>query len=132
MTRARPAGRVYDAYLHLLDRQVVSPDGQLICKVDDLELEQAADGTLYVAAILTGPAALGPRTGGAVGRLMTDVHRRLSGGSEPGRIPYRLVSDVGSAVTVSVRPAELPIRGFEDWVRTRIIARIPGASDAPQ
>jgi len=129
----RPAeGRVYDAYLHLLDRQVVDPDGELICKVDDLELELAEDGTAYVRAILTGPAALGPRIGGAPGALMTAVHARLSGGAGPGRIPFHLVADIGSAVTVSARPADLPIRGFEDWVRTTIIDAIPGASDAPE
>jgi sporulation protein YlmC with PRC-barrel domain len=129
-----PAGRVYDAYLHLLDRQVVDPDGELISKVDDVELELSDDGPPYVTALLTGPAALGPRIGGQLGRAMVAVQARLhgAGGPGPGRIPIHLVTDIGSAITVSARPADLPIRGLEDWVRTRIIDRIPGASDAPE
>jgi sporulation protein YlmC with PRC-barrel domain len=126
-------GRVYDAYLHLLDRQVIDPDGEMICKVDDVELEIADDGTAYVTALLTGPAALGPRIGGQVGRAMVAVQRRLhyAGGAGPGRIPIHLVTEIGSAITVSRRPTDLPIRGFEDWVRDNVISRIPGASDAP-
>jgi len=129
-----PAGRVYDAYLHLLDRQVIDPDGQMISKVDDAELELAEDGTPYVIALLTGPAALGPRVGGQLGKAMVAIQGRLhsAGGPGPGRIPIHLVTDIGSAITVSARPADLPIRGLEDWVRTRVIDRIPGASDAPQ
>lgn len=127
------AGRVYDAYLHLLDRQVVDSDGEMICKVDDVQLEIADDGTAYVTALLTGPAALGPRIGGQVGRAMVAVQRRLhySGGSGPGRIPIHLVSEIGSAITVSAQPADLQVRGLEDWVRANIVSRIPGASDAP-
>jgi sporulation protein YlmC with PRC-barrel domain len=129
-----PAGRVYDAYLHLLDRQIVDRDGEMICKVDDVELEIAEDGTAYVTALLTGPAALGPRIGGLVGLAMVAIQRRLhqSGGPGPGRIPIHLVSDVGSAITVSGQVADLPVRGLEDWARTNIVGRIPGASDAPQ
>src|SRR5215207_11462452 len=129
-----PAGRVYDAYLHLLDRQIIDPDGEMIAKVDDVELEISDEGVLYVTALLTGPAALGPRMGGPLGKAMVAIQARLhgTGGRGPGRIPYHLITDIGSAITVSAQPADLTIRGLEDWVRTRIIDAIPGASDAPQ
>src|SRR4051794_4712060 len=107
MTKSdQPAGRVYDAYLHLLDRQVVGPEDELICKVDDLELTDDGTGALYVSAILTGPAALGPRIGGIVGRAMLAIQRRLSSGPEPGpgRIDFAMVSDIGTAVTVTTPP----------------------------
>ena len=70
ITKAGPmtAGRVLHAALHLLDRQLRDRDGELCGKVDDLELEQADDGTWYVTAILTGPGhllyRLGRRTAG--------------------------------------------------------------------
>ena len=54
-------GKQYDAALHLLDRQLLDPDGELVGKVDDLELSEQ-DGDLVVSAILTGPAALGNKT----------------------------------------------------------------------
>jgi sporulation protein YlmC with PRC-barrel domain len=130
----QPAGRIYDACLHVLDRQIVDSGGEMIAKVDDLDLEIGDEGTPYVTALLIGPAALGPRIGGQLGKAMVAIQGRLhrAGGPGPGRIPIHLVSDIGSAVTVSADPADLPIRGLEDWVRTRIIDAIPGASDAPQ
>jgi sporulation protein YlmC with PRC-barrel domain len=129
---ARPAaGRVYDAYLNLLDRQVIDPDGAMVCKVDDLELEVRDDGGTAVTAILTGPAALGPRLGGPLGRVMVAVQRRLplSGAPGPGRISFGLVTEIGSAVIVASRPTALPVRGLEDWVRGHLIDALPGAGD---
>lgn len=121
--------RTLDLHLHLLDRQVVDPDGRLVCKIDDLELELDPTGRPYVKAILTGSRALGPRLGGRLGRWVTAIATRLSDGQQqqPLRIDFALVSDIGSAITVVRRHNELVVAPLESWVDTHIISRIPGS-----
>lgn len=98
-------GRSYDAVLHLLDRQVVDPDGLLVCKVDDVELstvepaEQAAgEPRRQVTALLTGPAALMPR----FGPRMLDFWQRLGDERDDRSEPYRIDLDSVSEVTDAV------------------------------
>jgi sporulation protein YlmC with PRC-barrel domain len=132
--RPRPAaGKVYDAALHLLDRQVVDPDGKMVCKVDDLELELDDAGRPYVSAILTGPGALGVRIGDHIGQWLVRGGLRLSTRDEadyPPRIDAGLIREIGSAVTVAVPRAVLRVAALEDWIREHLIERLPGASHA--
>lgn len=126
-------GRTIDLCLHLLDRQVVDPDGGLICKVDDVELQVPDDGSApYVVALLSGPAALGPRLGGLLGRWLVAAHRQLGQQRDgaPDRIPYELVTDIGSDVKVARSRAELGIQAGEDRAREYVVERLPGAGHA--
>ena len=139
MSRPRAAvpdtGRVLDAGLHLLDRQVVDPVGHLVCNVDDLELTTPdGGGAPYVSAILAGPAAVGPRLGGLLGQWFVAVQRRLHPAEDPhpARIDFGVVSSVQSEVTISIRREEHPVNAFEDWARTSVIDKIPGASHAAE
>jgi sporulation protein YlmC with PRC-barrel domain len=119
--------RTLHAQLHLLDRQVIhAGDGRMVCKVDDLELALDEAGRPYVTAILTGPLALGPRIGGVVGRLVTSTTELFRPEQDPGpqRIPMRLVSDIGGAVTVGGDPQEAAL---EHWARANLIAPLPGS-----
>ena len=122
----RPAGRELDVHLHLLDRQVVDRDDKLVCKVDDLELEQGTDGALYVSAILVGPRAWGPRIGGRLGVWFYSIAERLSR-QEMKRIDFALVQDIGSSIKLSASRDELGVAPLEDWVRDHVVARIPGS-----
>ena len=61
----RLAGDALDAVLHLLDRQVVDLDGLMVCKVDDVELTEYADGVLGSPGCWPAPAALVPRSAAA-------------------------------------------------------------------
>jgi hypothetical protein len=127
-----PLRATYDAALHLLDRQIVDPDDAPVANVDDLELRERADGRLAVSALLTGPGALGPRTGGRLGSWMVDVWRRLRPDADPrpGRIEARLVTRTDSAVHVSAHVRDLDVDGFEQWTREHVIEKIPGAGHA--
>ena len=133
MTETVP-GRRYDAVLHLLDRQLVDPDGRLVAKVDELEFTDLGDGRLTLTAALTGPGALGPRLQVRVGQLVVAVWRRLHPAQqpEPGRIPVRHIVGIDSAVHLSLRRDELGVDGFEDWVRDHIVTRLPGARHEPE
>jgi hypothetical protein len=124
--------RQYDAELHLLDRQIVDRDDAPVANVDDIELVVRADGRLAVAALLCGPGALGPRTGGRLGRWTTAIWRRLrpDESPQPGRIDATLVTGTDSAVHVSASVAELGVDGLEQWVRRYVVDRIPGAQHA--
>jgi hypothetical protein len=127
------AGRRYDAALHLLDRQIIDPDGRLVGNVDDLELVERGDGTLVVATILTGPGALGPRLGGLPGRWVVAIWRRLRSDSDPapGRIDAGSIADIDSAVHLNTHVEGPGIDGLETWTRTHIVERIPGGRHDP-
>jgi sporulation protein YlmC with PRC-barrel domain len=122
-------GRRLDVHLRLLDRQVVDRDGQLVCKVDDLELELDERGRPYISAILVGPRALGPRLGGRLGRWMTSVANRLADDRDAGprRISFGVVEEIDDSIRLSLRREELDIEPLERWVDRYIIGRIPGS-----
>jgi sporulation protein YlmC with PRC-barrel domain len=130
------AGRVLDLQLQFLDRQVVDPEGEPVCKVDDLELELDDDGRPYVTAILIGPRALGPRLGGRLGRWVTAIAARLAEKeaetSATQRLDFGLVTEINSAITVSRPVAELSVRPLERWVDDHVVARIPGSRHASE
>jgi len=124
--------RTIDAYLNLLDRQILTSDGRMVGKVDDVELELRDDGRLYVTALLSGPGALGPRLGGALGTLVQGTWSRLSGRTEPARVRWSQVAHLTSAVELGVSAETVRIDGFEEWVRDRFIAALPGSGVDPQ
>lgn len=126
--------RTLDAQLELMDRQVVDDDGRLVAKVDDVEIEQREDGRIVVTGLLTGPGALGPRLGGALGSLGTAAWSRLSGRSaeEPQRIDITDVADVATVVKLHISRRTADVDGFELWVRDRIIAALPGQGEDPE
>ncbi|MEP6697385.1 MAG: hypothetical protein ABJA34_10975 [Pseudonocardiales bacterium] len=121
-----------DVDFHLLDRQVVDRDGRLVCKVDDLEFEPDATGRTVVTAILAGPAALGPRIGGPLGRWMVAVQARLRPTDQdgPARIAIAVVKEIGTDVTLSAARAELRTHQTEQWVDVHAIGKLPGADHA--
>ena len=129
------AGRVLEAGLHLLDRQLVDRDGRLAGKVDDLELEfPKGGGPPLVTAILAGPGALSRRIGGRFGAWLESVANRLRGGDDhrPARVSFAVVKRIGSAVELSVPRAELETNRLEAWTRDHLIGKLPGAGDAPE
>jgi sporulation protein YlmC with PRC-barrel domain len=119
-----------DAGLDLLDRHIVDRDDRSYGTVDDVELVEADDGSLEVAALLLGPKALGARVGGRLGRAMIGIARRASGDPEPIRIPLDLVDELGVVVKLRLPRAQLPEMPLERWVRANVIERIPGSRRA--
>jgi sporulation protein YlmC with PRC-barrel domain len=132
-TSSAPPAEI-DALHRLLDRQVLDHDGRMVAKIDDVELEERLDGRLVVTGLLTGPGALGPRWGGALGALASRVWARLTA-HRPGdsnRIDFGDVAEIDTAVTLAVSRDSVAVDGFEVWVRTRIVAALPGAGKDPE
>jgi sporulation protein YlmC with PRC-barrel domain len=119
-----------DVGFDLLDRQIVDRYGLDVGKVDDVEFGMDDDGMPYLAALLVGPQALGPRIGGWLGRVVASAARRMR--MDPGgplRIPYDVVGSVGPAVELTVSRDLLVEPELEHWLREHLIARIPGSAD---
>lgn len=122
------SGRLLDARLHLLDRQVIDVHGIPITAVDDLELSDVPlDEDLSldqpaptVIALLSGPV-LGTRIFG--GRPPQD---RLH------RTPWGVVYEIGVAIRLSIGGEALDVTWTERWVRDHVIARIPGGRHAAE
>jgi hypothetical protein len=125
------------AGLHLIDHQIVDPDGRMAGKVDDLELELAdADDPgaepPVVTAILSGAGALAGRLQGRLGRWLQSIDERLTREGVPSRVPFEIVTDIGSHVRVRVPRDELETNRGEQWARDTIVDHIPGAGRAPE
>lgn len=123
----RPAGRVLDAHLELLDRLVHDPDDVPVTTVDDVELSDPADAT-----------ALDPDDPPVLTNLLAGpvLGTRIFGGRPPKsrfeRIPWDYVTDIGVTIRIS-RPADsLDLTWLERWVSQHIIARIPGGRHDPE
>jgi sporulation protein YlmC with PRC-barrel domain len=94
-----------DGALHLLDRQLLDCNGEMLGKVDDLGLDEGPGG-LTIAAVLTGRVALLDRLGGRIGSHLTDRYRRLRPPEPrrdwPWRIDFRDVDRLDSALHLRV------------------------------
>jgi hypothetical protein len=120
-------GRVLDARLHLLDRQVLDSDGVPVTTLDDLEIEGPelregmSDGKVppRVTALLSGNV------------LVTRVFGGRPPSSRLQRIDIRLVSDVGIVISIAALAERLDLDWTERWFRDHIVTRIPGGSHDP-
>lgn len=112
----------------LLDRLLISADGQPVGMVDDLELSDGPRPEL--TALLSGPTALGPRIGGRLGTWWLAIGRRLRPADDPypNRVPFTQVTDIDHrGIHLSAAAADVPTRRLRGWTRDKIIARIPGS-----
>ncbi|MDQ1555821.1 MAG: hypothetical protein QOI02_823 [Actinomycetota bacterium] len=121
-------GRVVDAQLQLLDRQVIDDTGKPVCVVDDIEVAGIELGQRMlrdapaptIDALLSGPVFL----------------TRVFGGRPPTsrlfRIPWAKVRNLGTAIELSVGSESLDASWTERWTRDHVIGRIPGARHDPE
>lgn len=122
------SGRLLDARLHLMDRQLLDHSGDPVGIVDDLDL----DGVDVGSDIERGTPA--PRvTGILTGQVLAT---RIFGGQPPRSklqpLPWRFVAKIGTVVQLA--PTDRPIDGLwlEHWLRDHIISRIPGGRRAAE
>jgi hypothetical protein len=101
--RGRLDDDLLDLQLHLMDRQVVDVNGEMVCKVDDLELTDPGDGTLAVTGILVGGAALVPRLSGWLSHWLHERWLQMGVQYADRDVPSYLGLDVVAGVGSDVR-----------------------------
>ena len=120
-------GRLIDARLHLLDRQVLDSNAEPVNTVDDVELSEVPDGPLghgqpapVISALLSGPVKA----------------TRIFGGRPPSsrleRIDWSDLRRLGVVLRLRVPRALLDVGWQERWVAEHVIGRIPGGRRDPQ
>ena len=123
----RPSGRLIDARLHLLDRQLFNADDAPVGIVDDLDVDIPTDVDIAVSA----PAPL--VTGILTGQVLAT---RIFGGHPPRSklhaVPWRLITKIGTVVQLSADAEDFDSLWLERWLRDHVIGRIPGGRHAAQ
>jgi hypothetical protein len=122
-----PSGRLIDARLHLLDRQLFDADDAPVGIVDDLDVDIPVDVDVAVSA----PAPL--VTGILTGQVLAT---RIFGGRPPRAklqaVPWRLITKIGTVVQLSADAEDFDSLWLEHGLRDHIIRRIPGGRRAAQ
>ena len=107
----------------IVDNQLVGSEGERVTKVAGVEVELREGTPPVVRALLVGPEPLARRIGPRVGWLV----QRVTGGRREVRIPWEEVEDVGADIELNVPAHRTGATHAEDWVREKIIGRIPGS-----
>ncbi len=124
----RHQGRLVDARLHLLDRQLLDAQGDPVGIVDDLELS----GVEFGQDVVEGAQA--PQVAALLsGRV---VATRILGGAPPRsllqEIPWKLVAAVGVVVKLNETDVTFDVNWVERWLRDHIMRHIPGGRHAAE
>lgn len=123
-----------DIIRDVLDNQLVDRNQRKMGKVDGvvMELRDAFGGQSLrepprLAYIEVGVTTLSKRLNPRLARLIAVIASKWGAKqSEPFRIPWSKVRDVGIDVEVDVEAEATPALAYEKWLCDRIIARIPG------
>ena len=122
------AGRVIDARLQILDRQVRDVHGVPVGAVDDISLDGLPLGVDIARG--TPPPTVTALVFGHV------VATRIFGGCPPrSRLTFVDLADVetlASVVTLRVEAETIDSTWVERWLSRQIIGRIPGGRHAPE
>lgn len=118
-----------DVIRDVLDNQLVDRNQRKMGKVDGIVVELRDDGQPpRLAYIEVGMPTLARRLHPRLQRWIAALERKWGAKhSEPFRIPWSKVRDVGIDVEVDVEAEATPALAYEQWVREHIIRKIPGA-----
>ena len=135
-TAPRPdGGRLIDARLSLLDRQLLDVNGDPVGVVDDLEVtdlpqRQVSDVPEPLVNVRLDPIRVLALVHGPI------VLERIVGGRRPRahfeRVPWSAVAELGSAIELAVEADGVQVGWLEDWLARNVIARIPGGRHVPR
>src|SRR5919205_1215663 len=107
----------------IVDNQILDCDGVRVTKVAGVEAELREGGRPVVRSLLVGPEPLARRVGPRVGRLVGWI----TGGKRVVRIPWEHIEDAGPDIHLNIVAPATGATHAEDWVRQKIIGRIPGS-----
>ena len=107
----------------VVDCQLLDSEGERATKVAGAEAESREGARPAIRALLVGPEPLARRIGPRVGRLV----ERITGGEREVRILWEHIEDAGPDIHLNVPASATGATHAEDWVREKIIGRIPGS-----
>jgi len=112
----------------ILDKQVKDVDGENAGRVDGIVLELRDAGPPVVRYIEISPITLlsrfSERLAGWYARH--DAKLRIDRG-RPFRVPWQHLRREGPTITVMLDVEATPINALEDWLRVKVVERIPGS-----
>jgi hypothetical protein len=121
-------GRLLDARLHLLDRQLLDDNDDPVGIVDDLEVTDF-DVDKDIPSGTDAPRVTGLLSGQVIAT-------RILGGEPPRsrlqEIPWNLVHSVDTVVRLKPTDMTFDVSWVERWLRDRIIKHIPGGRHAAE
>jgi len=124
----RHRGKLLDARLHLLDRQLLDDNDDPVGIVDDVELTD-----FELDSDISDGAHAPQVTGLLSGQVLAT---RIFGGEPPRsrlqEIPWELVASIGVVVKLKPTDMRLDVGWVERWLRDRIIKHIPGGRHAAE
>jgi hypothetical protein len=120
--------RVFDARLHILDRQILDASGTPVATVDDLELTD----------VVLGEPLTGREPAPTISNLLSGsvLATRIFGGRPPSsrwyRVGWHLIHAIDETVDLTVEGDTLDVTWVERWVRDHIVGKIPGGKHDPE
>ncbi len=118
-----------DLIRDVLDNQLVDRNQHPMGKVDGIVIEWREGEPPRLAYIEVGVTTLAGRLNPRLARWVAAIASKWGAKqSEPFRIPWSKVRDVGIDVEVDVEAETTPALAYEKWLSDRIITRIPGAN----
>ncbi|MDI5928431.1 hypothetical protein [Rhizobium leguminosarum] len=118
-----------DLLRDILDKQLVDRDGVKMGKVDGIVAELRPDGPPRVVAIEVGAIVMARRLGTRPQQWVTWLASRLGGDrhSRPHRVPWGAVRHIYVDVQLDAAVSDTAIFDWQDWLRDKIVSKIPGA-----
>jgi sporulation protein YlmC with PRC-barrel domain len=117
-----------DVIRDVLDNQLVDRNQRKMGKVDGIVIEYENGKQPRLAYIEVGLVTLARRIHPRLSALLATIESKWGAKhSEPFRIPWSKVRDVGIDVDVDIDAEDTSALAWEKWVREQIISRIPGA-----
>lgn len=116
-----------DLIRDVLDNQIVDRKQRKIGKVDGIVIELRDNQPPRLAYIETGVTVLARRLHPRLQRwLAASLERWGPKHSQPYRIPWSKVRDIGIDVDVDLEAESTPALAYEQWLREHVVKRIPG------
>lgn len=116
-----------DLIRDVLDNQIVDRNQRKMGKVDGIVIELRDGEPPRLAYLEVGMPTLARRVHPRLQHWVAAVQRMWGAKqSEPFRIPFSKVRDVGIDVEVDLEAEETPALAYEQWLRENIIKQIPG------
>ena len=110
----------------VLDNQLIDVKGENAGKVDGIVLELRPGEPPYVRYIEVGPVTLARRLNRRFGNWVARLDARLGEGrGGPVRIPISRVTLDSPSLRLDVDVDKTPIMALEQWLRRKIVCRIP-------